>query len=480
MLPRFVSVVPLLLAGLCSLARADLSSDIRAILQDKYLAKSEIGISIVRVDGKPSESASVFKHDSDIPLLPASNLKLLTTSAALDRLGPDFKFRTFLLQKDQDLYLIGDGDPTIGDIELLKKTGWGTTTLFRLWADELKKRHITKVNKIFVDDSVFDQQFLHPDWSPRYANARYSAEVAGMNLNANCVDFLVRLQSAGQPVTYLLDPPTQYVSVRNTCISGRRGGIALSREAGGNEINLRGEAEADSTEPISITIHDPALFAATVLKETLASAGITVSGPISRDPSARRQFEASQAGWTLIAALATPISTVLARANKDSMNLYAECLCKRLGYASTGRSGSWASGTAAVAAFLRRLGVDDSQFHLDDGCGLSRKNNVSPAAVTAVLASNFHSRNKDVFCASLGIAGVDGTLKDRFAKSDLRERILAKSGYIDAVSALSGYLHTKDGRWYAFSILMNNLPLKTNNTAKQIQERIVTAIDRNS
>src|SRR5580765_6727860 len=94
---------------------ADLSSDIKAILKDKYLTKVDLGISVARVGNTPDATTNVYQFDSDIPLIPASNLKLLTTSAFLDRVGGDFKFRTRLLARDRDVILVGDGDPTLGD-----------------------------------------------------------------------------------------------------------------------------------------------------------------------------------------------------------------------------------------------------------------------------------------------------------------------------------------------------------------------------
>ncbi|HLL90279.1 MAG TPA: D-alanyl-D-alanine carboxypeptidase, partial [Tepidisphaeraceae bacterium] len=95
---------------------ADLEADVRAVLRDKTLAKAEVGIALERLgDGRPSAAAVLYKHNSDIPLIPASNLKLLTTAAALERLGPDFKFRTRLARRGDDLVLVGDGDPSLGD-----------------------------------------------------------------------------------------------------------------------------------------------------------------------------------------------------------------------------------------------------------------------------------------------------------------------------------------------------------------------------
>jgi D-alanyl-D-alanine carboxypeptidase/D-alanyl-D-alanine-endopeptidase (penicillin-binding protein 4) len=150
------------------------------------------------------------------------------------------------------------------------------------------------------------------------------------------------------------------------------------------------------------------------------------------------------------------------------MNLYAEALCKR---------SSWENGTAATGAFLESLNISRDEFNLDDGCGLSKKNVVSPNVLAKVLEHEFHSKQRDTYMNSLAIAGIDGTFEHRFAGTDLRGRVFGKSGYVNGVSTLSGYLKGKDGQWYAFSILMNELPPGTVLGAKQLQERIVKAID---
>jgi serine-type D-Ala-D-Ala carboxypeptidase/endopeptidase (penicillin-binding protein 4) len=167
--------------------------------------------------------------------------------------------------------------------------------------------------------------------------------------------------------------------------------------------------------------------------------------------------------------------TVLARANKDSMNLYAESLCKRLGFAATGESGSWQNGTAALGQFLRAAGVGESEFKLDDGCGLSKENVISPHALIRVMAYDYHSANRRAFLETLAVGGVDGTLEDRFRGTDLKGRVFGKSGYVSGVRSLSGYLKAKDGHYYAFSILMNKVP--EDGMAKPLQDRIVKSID---
>jgi len=470
-------LAPLVCLALTPLVRADLHSDIEAVLADKLLHKAAVGVEVVRLgDGAGKDGAAkdevVYQHNAQMPLVPASNLKLVTTAAALERLGPAFKFKTELrLTPENDLVLIGDGDPALGDAEYLKKVGWKTTTLFEWWAVQMReKQNIRQVRDVLVDDGIFEEQMLHPHWPADQVQKRYVPEVSGLNLNANCVDFQILVGPSGQVVQYAMDPNTRYVMVRNACVAGSQNAIWLSREAANNNIILKGEAKHSTKEPVSVTVHDPALFAGTVLSETLATNGIRREGSVHRDNTLR----ARNVG-TVVAVHETPLATVLGRTNKDSMNLYAECLCKRLGHESSGKAGSWANGTLAVADFLRQSGIPDDQFHLDDGCGLSKENAVSAHVLAAVLSHQFHGKNKDLYVVSLSIAGIDGTLEDRFKGSDLRGRVVGKSGYVSGVRSLSGLLKTKDGTQYAFSILMNHVP--DDPTVKILQEKIVKAVD---
>ncbi len=469
--------IAVLLAWLtCLPARADLSGDINTILQDKAIVRVHFGIEIVRLGDSPKQTRAIYSLEPKTPRTPASNLKLITTAAALDRLGTDFRFQTSLIYHDGDLVLIGDGDPTLGDVEMLRKVGWDVTTVYRGWAEQLQKRKIKSIKNIRVDDSVFDEQFVHPHWPSDQEHKRYVAQVGGVNLNANCIDFSVRAGPAGQTVSFSMDPDTRYAAVRNICLSGSNS-VWLARQLGGNDIVLRGEARSGAETLASVTIHDPPMFAATVLKETLESAGIQVTGDVIRDREAKTARKKSPKLWPVIAIHETPLAMVLMRANKNSMNLYAEALCKRMGFAATGQSGSWTNGPAAIGGYLKSIGVDADEYRLDDGSGLSKENLISPAAIVRVLSRNYFGPARQPYFASLSVAGVDGTLDDRFRGSDLRQRVFGKSGYVSGVSCLSGYLHARDDNWYAFSIMMNHIPDGSNGGMKLIQEKIIRAVD---
>lgn len=464
-------------------ALADLGGDIANVLNHQWLAKTQTGVVIARLGPSPADTQVLYRRNVNQPLIPASNLKLVTTAAAIDALGADFRFRTLLAIQGEDLVIWGDGDPTLGDVEMLKKVGWGTTTVFESWAEQLKARGIKQIRHVIVDDSIFDTRFVHPNWPPEQIHKRYVAGVAGLNLNANSVDFMLTINGMNQLVDYTIDPATRYITVRNTCVRGTQNAIWLTRPAESNNITLSGQTNASTGFPISVTVHDPSLFAATVFSETLTKSGIAVTGEVRRDRTNRAAYsaadDAGRAAWTFVAAHETPIQPVLARTNKDSMNLYAEALIKRMGHAATDQPGSWENGRATVSRYLQKLGIAEGQYHIDDGSGLSRENRISPDALLKVLVANFHTPAREQYVASLAIADVDGTFSNRFSGTDLSGRVFGKSGYINGVSSFSGYLRAKDGQWYAFSILMNGIPAGTNSTMKQLQEKIVQSVDAN-
>lgn len=466
-----------LVALFSATSRADLPGDIETILKDKLLEKAAVGIEIVRMGKSDADSKVIYSRDSHSPLMPASNLKLTTTSAALDKFGADFKFHTTLLLHDSDLVLVGDGDPSFGDAEYLKRVGWKPTTVYENWAAQLKKLGVKSVRDVIVDDSVFDDVYLQPHWPVGQIDHSYVAEVGGLNFDANCVTFMIQPTSPGKRVDYTLIPNTNYLTVDNTCITGQNE-VQLGRKPGTNEVVLRGEAPASGPSSLLETIHDPSMYGVKVLAETIGASGIIMSGQVKRDRNASAAREKAPSGeWKVIGIHETPLAVALARANKDSINLYAESLCKRLGHEISHASGSWENGTAAVGAFLKKAGIPEAEFHLDDGSGLSRQDHVTPHALIRVLTYDFFSANHDAFLNSLSISGSDGTLEDRFRGSDLRHRVIGKSGFIEGVSCLSGFVKAKDNQWYAFSIMMNGVPYKSNSLAKYLQEKIIHALD---
>lgn len=476
MRPRF-AISLLAVLALASSVRADLQQDVRRAISSSNLKSASVGVQIVKLGQAPELDQTIVAIDPDKPLIPASNLKLITTAAAIDTLGVDFEFRTQLLTRDADVAIIGDGDPILGDTVALAGTGWGTTTVFEQWAAQLKERGITTVRNVLIDDSIFEELSFHPRWPTNQAHLDYVPQVSGLNLNANCLDvYAIRNQDG--TASFRIDPPTQYVKVENQLSVGAGHSLYLSRVLGGNRIILKGVINGTNRSPFRVTIHDPSLYAGTVFAETLRRAGISISGEVKRDRTIRASLDSATlpAGWTTVAINCTPLDRVIARTNKDSVNLYAEAVGKRTAAKMLGAPGSWDSIHKALSAFVTKAGAKAGDT-FDDASGMSKQNAVSPSTFCATLGYMFHSERRDAYLSTLSVGGVDGTLEKRF-RDDLAGRVFAKSGYVTGVSTLSGYLKTESGEWFAYSILTNNITSAAQ--AKSLQDQIVHAIDANA
>jgi D-alanyl-D-alanine carboxypeptidase/D-alanyl-D-alanine-endopeptidase (penicillin-binding protein 4) len=438
---------------------SSLEARLNDLLNNPQLKSASVSLDIVEVTpvapgGAGGGAKPLFSHNRTTPLGPASNCKLLTTAAAFDRYGPKAAFKTQLYQLGDDLILLGGGDPALGDAKLAASRNESSTAPFEQWADLLKQRGISRYRNLLVDDRVFDHQFTHPNWPADQRLDWYSAPIAGLNFNANCLDWTPKLTPKGIAVE--ITPDTSYVDITIKATRGKETRVSLLRPANSAKFELRGTLAASATSPYSVPIDDPSLWTATILRDTLARAGIISTGQVARIDQA-----ATLTGASLLASHDTPILDVISRANTNSLNMMAEALCKRLGYdASKGKEpGSWSNGTAAVESFVASLGVNPAEFTLDDGSGLSNKNRVSSRAFTTVLAHVAARPDGPLFINTLAVPGEDGTLQHRFKGLSVADHIHAKTGHISGVSTLSGYILMGDspaaGRIFAFSILCN-------------------------
>jgi len=435
----------------------------------------------------------VFRHDARRPLIPASNMKLVTTSAALACLGKDFEFETLLALAGDDLVLIGGGDPGFGDSKLMAAESRGISELFRFWAQRLQEVCGGQVaGQFIVDASIFDSQLQHPAWPKNQLDRWYAAAVCGLNLNDNCLDVTV---TASKNDTYSaevrIEPPNSLIE-----ILGGPSSLKLNPKAdkslvaatwvGDWQVQIRGKLGKRPAGPIYLPVRDPVAFAAYVVREHLQWAGIRIGGP-SVKQQLRRPDGSLPSTLQVLARHATPIQRVLVRANRDSQNLFAECLLKRLGFeylrqhAKLPAQGSWESGRQAVQEFLvNAIGpVLAGQVQVDDGSGLSRKNRVSAEALVMLLDYMVNRDDGETLLSSLAVAGRSGTLRRRLRKTAAEGRIVAKTGYISGVSALSGYvLDGKGQARFAFAMLFNDFARGKLWQARKIQEKVCLELVR--
>lgn len=405
--------------------------------------------------------ATLLDWRADEALAPASNMKLATTAAALATLGPDFEFRTQVLARGPiqggvlqgDLCLVGGGDPNLSG----RFYNGDVTALFRSWAAQLKARGINRVTgNLQYESSLFGGEAYCEAWPKDDQYLKwYCAEVSALAFNDNCVGIKVTPGKVGQPAVIETIPPTAYVKIINqtTTAPGRKGAeIGILRGRTDNVITVKGKIyeQASWGYTVDVAVHQPDCYAATVFRETLAAQGVAVDGKVSAVTLSAADFESAATMLEhrsgLLAAL-TPINT-------NSQNLHAEMLLRQLGVRFTGK-GTFKTGCAAVQEFLKKEGLFTNGVTLVDGSGLASTNRVTARLLAGLL---HRAAGQDYFAAwrdSMAVGGQSGTLEKRLNDNALKGKVYAKTGYINGVRALSGYIIT-DQRRLAFSMLMND------------------------
>jgi D-alanyl-D-alanine carboxypeptidase/D-alanyl-D-alanine-endopeptidase (penicillin-binding protein 4) len=209
-----------------------------------------------------------------------------------------------------------------------------------------------------------------------------------------------------------------------------------------------------------------------LLAENLAKAGINTDGKFIEKKLG--QFDT----FSSLTEYRSSIADCLARCNKDSLQLAAEALFKTIAANSTpdGKNGSWAQGRKAISQYLLDLGVENTEFYIDDGSGLSRQNKLSANTITRVLIDAYKSRNWHCLKDSLAVGGVDGTIGKYFKEQNYRGKIFGKTGYINGVRSFSGICSTTEGD-YIFSILTNNSSGRTRKVINDIVKAIIDDVE---
>jgi serine-type D-Ala-D-Ala carboxypeptidase/endopeptidase (penicillin-binding protein 4) len=394
----------------------------------------------------------LYARNAQKSLKPASTLKLVTTAAALDALGPDARMRTTVetaARRDAmgrilgDVFLVGRGDPELG------------TSALQEMAEALKASGVRRIEgRVVGHEGLFSGDRRGADWAWGDLVWRYGAEVSALSFNDNAAVLTVSPgERAGDPVMVERFPETGYYRVASTATTssaGTAGALVLQRDFGTSVIRLGGTLPVgDDPDELGVALEDPARYAATVFAEILEAKGIRIAGEVQTSSAPL------PAGTRILAAHdSAPLAEILKGINKPSQNLRTEILLRLLG-ARRG-FGTVESGQTAVAEFLRRVGVNPQSWSLQDASGLSRSDLVTPHEMVNLLAAMDRHRYAAAFKDSLPIAGVDGTLEHRLRRTAAQGRVVAKTGTIRHVNALDGYAITRAGERLAFAIVVNH------------------------
>lgn len=428
---------------------------------------------------------TLFEHGAHNPLAPASNMKLVTTAAALHHLGPDFRYQTFLLADGPvvdghlqgDLILYGTGDPGISS--RFYRTD---TVVFELLVDQLIARGITTVDgKVMGDGTFFRGPELGPGWNPKDFNDWFAAPVSGLSFNENIVALRVEAGASvgARPIVHVLPDHGVFLmdNFARTVDARPRPMLWVDRERPGEAIRIGGEMPINGRDLWrEMPIFNPSLFAASALARVMEQKGVHVRRtpqPVApgRSKVTGQHVWGSRAGAFAPVVVARhtspPLVVYLTVVNKQSHNFLAETVLKTMGRIVSG-DGSFGGGSSVVMSFLEeQAGIAMDGIEVADGSGLSEGNRVSAAALVRVLEYMSETDLWDTFLETLPEAGRRGELPRMF-RTPAARNLRAKTGTLDGVSALSGMVRSADGERILFSIVANGVP---DSATKRVEDR---------
>lgn len=456
----------------------ELQTKIRAILARPTLMRGRIGIKIISLDG----NKTVFEDSAEKYFIPASNMKSFTVATAMEKLTPTFRFVTSVYAPSMpapdgtikgDLTIYGRGDPSFS----MAFTRSNATTPaveadylkpLEALADKIVQAGVKKIEgNIVGDESYFNTAGVPGTWEADDLPGYYGAEISALTINDNAIDVSVKPSSVGSAAVIQLFPSNNVVTIINhttTTAAGTPRSIQLDRKLGQNILEVTGTIPANDAGILrSVAITRPALLFTTLLRRVLEQKGVTISGQTRVVNAKEKPVAAPSASLAEITNYESPVfSLIAAKTMKPSQNLYTELILRALGEQSGDKTdpkkSSEAKGIEVVQSFITQAGVVPGSVLQYDGSGLSRHNLITPAAA-AQLYTFMNSRPYAAsWRESLTIAGVDGTLRNRFVGTPAVANVRGKTGTVDQVSALSGYVTTAAGEKLAFSILTNSLP----------------------
>lgn len=448
-----------------------INAEINSVLNSSALEGA--GAGVVALD--LATGKVIYAHNADRRLIPASNMKIITAAAALDVLKPEYRFKTEVYVDsfkngviEGNLYLKGYGDPILMDEQL-----W---TIAR---DVAYRGVVQLTGSVLADDFYFDDQRYGRGWGELGPEA-FNAPIGALSLNFNTfVITAVPGPRAGQPPRVFLMPPDKHLEVTNRAQTSAGGAARIRVVEVADKVNaydVIGYVPIGSDiTTVRRNVGDPGLYTAGSFEAYLMSWGIVTPGKIGRK-------QAPKSAWLLNTYQSPPLSQAIWSMGKISNNFVSEQILKTMGAEATPEGkpkvGTFEGGVQVVQKYLNGLGIAPDSYVMVDGSGLSRLNRLTPRQLATVLSFVYKNPSyRPEFIASLGVGGVDGTVEDRFQNVTFRRRVRAKTGHLNGVNAISGYLETDSGAMLAFSIILNDFK-GYHSSVERLEERILATLSR--
>ncbi|MGB9692014.1 MAG: D-alanyl-D-alanine carboxypeptidase/D-alanyl-D-alanine endopeptidase, partial [Candidatus Sumerlaeaceae bacterium] len=438
--------------------------------------RSRWGIMVVDV----ASGEVLYQRNAKEHFIPASNRKLFTGALALDQLGPDFTYRTYLYRTGPvdangvlqgHLIILPQGDPTFNS-ELFRQAHVPPDWIFRDWVEKVRAAGIRSVaGELIVDCSDWVLSDLEPKgWPTRIMQDYYAPQTSPLTLNENLIQMIAKPGRPGEAAIIEFAPPAEGYPIINKTVTGGRTALTVRRlKEGGIEVSGTIAAGSKPYPLPTIPCDNPTLYAAAVFRSHLHRAGIPVQGSLRLNT--KRQALPKLSTENVIAVyISPPMQEIVQRMMKHSNNHFAEQIYVSVSAVKLGR-GSYTASKQLEADMLKRFGIDRDGVRGEDGSGLSELNAITPEAVCKLLIGMARHPAAQSFYDALAVGGLDGTLRGRLKSDVTMARVHAKTGYIRNVVCLSGYADSVGGKRYAFSFLVNDV--KTGPAAiKQVQDKL--------
>jgi serine-type D-Ala-D-Ala carboxypeptidase/endopeptidase (penicillin-binding protein 4) len=436
---------------------SELGAKIDAIANNPKFSKARIGIQIETLLSKKV----LYSKEGNKHFIPASNVKLLTTAAALYKLGGKFKIRTSIYGKDTTLRIVGKGDPSLKTAQLQQLV------------KQLKDQGYKEIDTLIIDDNYFQGDQIHPNWQWEDMNFYYGAPINSLILNENTAVLTMTPQKVGQPLQIGLDDNAQGLQIKNETITSDQDGlnnVDYKYNFGQPELRIIGQFPVNA-KPITqgVSIPDPTGNFVRQFKAILIANGITVKQTlITSDRSLNDEQE-------IAFVESPPLSEMVKETNQHSNNVYAESIMRSLGKTADKSKfpSTLAAGLEVTKTTLKEIGIEPEGYEIDDGSGLSRQNLVSPETIIQTLRAIAKTQEAENYKKSLPLAGISGTLKKRFINTKAQAVVYAKTGTLTGASALSGYIDLPEYQPVIFSIIINQSTETIPNIRQTIDEIVL-------
>jgi D-alanyl-D-alanine carboxypeptidase/D-alanyl-D-alanine-endopeptidase (penicillin-binding protein 4) len=384
-------------------------------------------------------------------MLPGSAMKIITAAAAAERFGWDHRFETRVVTTadvdagmlDGDLVIVGSGDPSISE----RSDHPGTLKLIAKQVHDAGVVHIH--GGVIGDDDLFDDKGWGDGWTLDNMPYGYSAPVAALLYNEGSVDLVITAgAAAGDPVAIVTRPEGSGLDVENRLVTVEETGtgrLTLRRFPGSSKLIVQGQIPAKAPPFVrTASVDNPTRFFAAAFRDALIAEGVEVMGEVADIDDLASRPRLAEA-HTVATWQSPPLGEIINSMMKVSQNQYAEMLFNLVG------------GRSAVQQILRGWGLADDSYVIGDGSGLSRYNYVSSETLVRVLQRmQTDQRHSPAYLNALPAAGRDGTLAGRLAGTAAEGRVRAKTGTVDNVRAIAGYVESATGELLVFSIIANN------------------------